>query len=48
MGKLLLSARHYHSNYNSLLSRSGLNDYIMKPYREEDILEKITRHHQMA
>lgn len=32
----------------SLYLRSGLNDYIMKPYREEDILEKITRHHQMA
>ncbi|MEI3801560.1 MULTISPECIES: ATP-binding protein [Chitinophaga] len=31
-----------------LYLRSGLNDYIMKPYREEDILEKITRHHQMA
>lgn len=23
---------------------SGLNDYIMKPYREEDILEKISAH----
>jgi len=32
----------------ALYLRSGLNDYIMKPYREEDILEKITRHHQMA
>ncbi|MET3877810.1 ATP-binding protein [Chitinophaga sp. OAE865] len=31
-----------------LYLRSGLNDYIMKPYREEDILEKITRHQQMA
>lgn len=32
----------------ALYLRSGLNDYIMKPYREEDILEKINRHHQMA
>jgi signal transduction histidine kinase/CheY-like chemotaxis protein len=32
----------------ALYLSSGLNDYIMKPYREEDILEKITRHHQMA
>lgn len=32
----------------ALYLRSGLNDYIMKPYREEDILEKITRHQQMA
>ena len=32
----------------ALYLRSGLNDYIMKPYREEDILEKITRHRQMV
>ncbi|RFS26831.1 response regulator [Chitinophaga silvatica] len=32
----------------ALYLRSGMNDYIMKPYREEDILEKINRHHQTA
>ncbi|MFY0256073.1 response regulator [Chitinophaga sp. 30R24] len=31
-----------------LYLRSGLNDYIMKPYREEDILEKINRHYPIA
>ncbi len=28
----------------SLYMNCGLNDYIMKPYREEDILEKISAH----
>ncbi|PSL45497.1 phospho-acceptor domain-containing protein [Chitinophaga niastensis] len=32
----------------ALYLRSGLNDYIMKPYREEDIVEKITAHRQLV
>ena len=31
-----------------LYLRSGLNDYITKPYREEEILEKINKHSQTA
>jgi CheY-like chemotaxis protein len=30
----------------NLYLSSGMNDYIMKPYREEDILEKIHQHYQ--